>query len=411
VQPPTLSSGDRAPPAPVRRPYVDGLRKEQADDRTPLRACVPSRGGPARVAGPRGVARWRPRRAVTTGAPPTAIAAQRATVLRAAERHSALLAAVAHAAEVLTRTPDLPQALAEAGRVLGEAAGVDRVNVMRYDHAAHAGFLYAEWARVSVAPVSQIDPGPYGYADYAEVWRPLLAGEIYHSPLPEKTGVNAALNVASKTKTDLFVPVSVEGRLWGALNFDDCTTERAWTGGEIDVLRTAAAAVAAAVRREELERERARLGEARVAELARRNALLVTAADASRVLIDAVDFGAACDRVLATLGPALDADRAALGILTSGADGGAPWCELTHEWTAPGGRRARVGGARLRRPPACAGVGRGGDRVRADRHHGTRGRRAAPARRAGAGRGRGLRARAGDGGARRRVGQGKRGAP
>jgi hypothetical protein len=238
VQPPTLSSGDRAPPAPVRRPYVDGLRKEQADDRTPLRACVPSRGGPARVAGPRGVARWRPRRAVTTGAPPTAIAAQRATVLRAAERHSALLAAVAHAAEVLTRTPDLPQALAEAGRVLGEAAGVDRVNVMRYDHAAHAGFLYAEWARVSVAPVSQIDPGPYGYADYAEVWRPLLAGEIYHSPLPEKTGVNAALNVASKTKTDLFVPVSVEGRLWGALNFDDCTTERAWTGGEIDVLRT-----------------------------------------------------------------------------------------------------------------------------------------------------------------------------
>jgi GAF domain-containing protein len=248
----------------------------------------------------------------------------------------ALLAAVAHAAEVLTATPDLPQALVEAGRVLGEATGVDRVNVMRYDHEAQAGFLYAEWARAGVTPLSQVDPGPYRHAEYAEVWRPLLAGEVYHSPLPEKTGANAALNAASAVRTDLFVPVFVEGHFWGTLNFDDCTTERAWTDGEIDVLRTAAAAVAAAVRREGLERERARAAEVRAAEMARRNALLAIAADASRVLIDAVDVGAACDRVLAMLGPALDADRAALGVLTPSADGGAPWCELTHEWTAPG---------------------------------------------------------------------------
>jgi GAF domain-containing protein len=171
-----------------------------------------------------------------------------------AGRRDVLLAAVAHAAEVLTRTPDLPLALVEAGRVLGEAAGVDRVNVFRYDHDGPAGFLYAEWARAGVTPTSQIDAGPYGYAEYAEVWRPLLAGEVYHSPLPEKTGANAALNVAMNTKTDLFVPVFVEEHFWGTLNFDDCTTERAWTDGEIDVLRTAAAAVAAAVRREGLER-------------------------------------------------------------------------------------------------------------------------------------------------------------
>jgi GAF domain-containing protein len=159
----------------------------------------------------------------------------------------ALLAGVAHAAEILTRTPDLLQALVQATRMLGEAAGVDRVNVFRYDHDAQAGFLYAEWARAGVALASQIDPGPYGYAEYAEAWRPLLAGDVYHSSLREKTGANAALNAALNTKTDLFVPVCVEGRFWGVLNFDDCTTERAWTDGEIDVLRTAAAAVAAAV--------------------------------------------------------------------------------------------------------------------------------------------------------------------
>jgi hypothetical protein len=57
----------------------------------------------------------------------------------AAVRHDLLLGAAAHAAEVLTSTPDLRAALAEAGRVLGEATGVDRVNVFRYDHARAAG--------------------------------------------------------------------------------------------------------------------------------------------------------------------------------------------------------------------------------------------------------------------------------
>jgi GAF domain-containing protein len=242
----------------------------------------------------------------------------------AAVRHDLLLGAAAHAAEVLTATPDLQAALAEAGRVLGEATGVDRVNVFRYDHARAAGFLHAEWARPGVTPLSAIDPGPYADIDYAEVMRPLRAGQVYHAPLREKTGANAALNAAAATKTDLFVPVLVDGRFWGMLNFDDCTTERAWSDGEVEVLRAATAAVAAAVRREALERahaeaiarEREQAALERAAELARRNALLAVALDASRALIEAVDLGVACDHVLAALGPALAADRAALGVLT-----------------------------------------------------------------------------------------------
>ena len=275
-----------------------------------------------------------------------------ATAARPRARGDALLAAVAQAAEVLTATPNLRAALAEAGCVLGEATGVDRVNVFRYDHARASGFLHAEWARPGVVPVSAVDPGPYADADYAEVMRPLLAGEVYHSPLAEKTGANAALNAATRTKTDLFVPIAVDGRFWGMLNFDDCTTERAWTDGEVAVLRTAAAAVAAAVRREALEREHAeavagereRAADWRAAALAATNAqlakrlhLVEAAVETAGALLAAPAVDAAMPAVLARLGRALGADRALLMRFTPPDDASRlGWALVDHEWTAPG---------------------------------------------------------------------------
>jgi hypothetical protein len=252
-----------------------------------------------------------------------------------------LLGAAAHAAEVLTATPDLRAALAEAGRVLGEATGVDRVNVFRYDHARAAGFLHAEWARPGVTPLSAVDPGPYADADYAEVMRPLRAGQVYHAPLAAKTGANAALNAAPPPRP------TCSCRCWWTGGSGACSTSTtARPSGRGATARSRCCGprrrpVAAAVRREALERahaeaiarEREQAAEARAAELARRNALLAVALDASRALIEAVDLGAACDHVLAALGPALAVDRAALGVLTPPADGGAPWCELRHEWT------------------------------------------------------------------------------
>lgn len=201
---------------------------------------------------------------------------------RDAARRGVLLGAVAQAAEVLTGTAHLATALAEAAHVLGEATGVDRVNVFRYNHPAATGFLDAEWARDGVPALSAVDPGPFPFTPYAEVWRPLMGGAVYQSPLGAKTGANRALNEATGTRTDLFVPIFVDGTFWGAINFDDCTAERAWADGEVEVLRAAGAAVAAAVRREAQERahaealagERAQAAEERAAELARASDVL-----------------------------------------------------------------------------------------------------------------------------------------
>ena len=163
-----------------------------------------------------------------------------------------LRAAVEASRELLAA--DLDAGLRGALRALGEGTGLDRVYAVRYDHAARAGFFVAEHCAPGIASVTAVlGAGPYGYADYEEVWRPLVAGEIYTSPVAAKTGANAELNQAAGTKSDLFVPVFVGGVFWGALGFDDCTTERVYCDAEIQVLRAAAAALAAALGRATVE--------------------------------------------------------------------------------------------------------------------------------------------------------------
>ncbi len=156
-----------------------------------------------------------------------------------------LLRAVVDASHELL-TADMDAGLRRALRALGEGTGLDRVYAVRYDHAARAGFFVAEHCAPGIASVTAaMGAGPYGYTDYEEVWRPLLAGEVYTSPVAAKTGANAELNQALGTKSDLFVPVFVGGVFWGTLGFDDCTTERVYCEAEIQVLRAAAALAAA----------------------------------------------------------------------------------------------------------------------------------------------------------------------
>ncbi len=48
-------------------------------------------------------------------------------------------------------------------------------------------------------------------------------------------------------KSTVAVPVFVEGRWWGFIAFDACRSEREWSPGDIDTLKTLAALVGAAV--------------------------------------------------------------------------------------------------------------------------------------------------------------------
>ena len=48
----------------------------------------------------------------------------------------------------------------------------------------------------------------------------------------------------------LVVPVAVDGKVWGRIGFDDCRTEREWSGAEIDILRIVADMIGGGIIRE-----------------------------------------------------------------------------------------------------------------------------------------------------------------
>lgn len=169
---------------------------------------------------------------------------------------AALLDVVANAAIALTRSPNLQKSLRQALEILGEATCVDRVNVFRYDHGESAAYVFAEWAKSSVRECSAMRPGPFRYGDYREVFESTMRGEAYHSSLAEKSGATLKFSELTGVHSDLLVPIFVQDEFWGLLNFGDCRRERTWGNGEIEVLRIAAEVIAAALRREALEREK-----------------------------------------------------------------------------------------------------------------------------------------------------------
>ncbi len=259
-----------------------------------------------------------------------------------------LLRAVVTASRELLAA-DMDAGLRGALRALGEGTGLDRVYAVRFDHATQAGFFVAEHCAPGIASATAVmGAGPYGYAEYEEVWRPLLAGETYSSPTREKTGANAELNEALGTKSDLFVPVIAGGVFWGALGFDDCTTERVYCEAEIQVLRAAAAALAAALTRGEAqamlrasERARAEEAERRAERSGRHSRLLAAVAWSAEELLAAADVAGCIDAVLAEIGGATAADRACLARLdlTEADPQHHGWQEIVNEWTKPGAAR------------------------------------------------------------------------
>ncbi len=91
----------------------------------------------------------------------------------------------------------------------------------------------------------------YSYADGFGRWRDVFAGggEIWGTAIempPDEAAHLRALGILAVLK----VPVFVRGVWWGSVGFDDCETERRWSPGEIDALKTAAGLLGEAIGRE-----------------------------------------------------------------------------------------------------------------------------------------------------------------
>jgi len=199
--------------------------------------------------------------------------------LQARER---LLTASARASRLLLEAADVRAAIPDVLGLLGEAACVDRVNLMLTCTGPNGERLLAvvsEWTAepATVAPADSA-PRTCDEARYASVFAELRAGRTVCLSKGESSGgaVSAIEGVGTQTKA--IVPIFVGGEFIGVAGFDNTRVERAIDAAELAALETAAGVIGAALHRERLvddvRREREHMAEERVVELAKANAVI-----------------------------------------------------------------------------------------------------------------------------------------
>jgi signal transduction histidine kinase len=200
-------------------------------------------------------------------------------------RREALLVGSAKASRMLLEAPDARGAIPEVLRLMGDAARVDRVNVMlarRGPQGEPLLVVVSEWTAEGVPP--HIDDPAVCTCDerqFSDVFAELRAGRSVCLNKCDATPVTYA-GVAGfegiGTKTKAIVPIFVAGEFIGVVGFDNTRQRRAIDSAELAALENAAGVIGAALHRQRLiddmRREREHAAEERVAELAKANAVI-----------------------------------------------------------------------------------------------------------------------------------------
>ena len=196
--------------------------------------------------------------------------------LQARER---LLTATARASRLLLEARDVRAAIPGVLGQIGEAAHVDRVNLMLARKGANGEPLLVvvhEWTAEGVPP--HLKDASWCSCDerhFSAVSAELRSGRSVCFSKDEMSG-NSIEGLGTQTKA--IVPIFVAGEFIGVVGFDNTRQHRAIDPAELAALETAAGVIGAALHRERLvddvRREREHAAEERVAELAKANAVI-----------------------------------------------------------------------------------------------------------------------------------------
>src|ERR1700761_1227674 len=199
------------------------------------------------------------------------------------QRREGLLAASARASRLLLEAPDVRGVVPDVLKLIGEAAGVDRVNLM-LSQVGPGGepllVIASEWGAQGVVPHLE-DPAisTCDERDFSAVCTELRAGRsvcLSKNDTEEEYSTVGFEGIGTKTKA--IVPIFVAGEFTGIVGFDNTKQRRAIDSAELSALETAAGGIGAALHRERLvdavRRTRERAAEERVTELAKANAVI-----------------------------------------------------------------------------------------------------------------------------------------
>jgi signal transduction histidine kinase len=199
------------------------------------------------------------------------------------QRREGLLAASAKASRLLLEAADVRAAVPDVLRIIGESAGVDRVNLM-LSQAGPGGepllVVASEWVAEGVVPHLE-DPATSmcDERDFSDLCTELRSGRsVCLSTNDSMHHYSAAGFEGVDTKTKAIVPIFIAGEFTGIVGFDNTRQRRAIDSAELSALETAAGVIGAALYRERLvddvRRARERAAEERVTELAKANAVI-----------------------------------------------------------------------------------------------------------------------------------------
>ena len=192
-----------------------------------------------------------------------------------------LLAATGRACRLLLEAPEVMSAVPGVLRLLGEAAGADRVNMWRTQtdvEGARWLVVVSEWVAEGVTPYLG-DPSKERCAEAAkESTCCLLRAGQSLCLFPEGQDRPGSNFDGEGTRTKAIIPIMVDGEFSGVVGFDNTRQSRAIEPAELSALETAAGVIGAALHRERListvRQERERAAEQRMWELARANAVI-----------------------------------------------------------------------------------------------------------------------------------------
>jgi PAS domain S-box-containing protein len=240
-------------------------------------------------------------------------------------RRDAILQAVAFVAEKLLTSSDWEHSLDDALNQLGGATGVSRVYIVPAagDPTDLRTSRHYEWSAPGVPPRADLPAeGSYLESIGLKRWEDVLrAGGIILGDLRNFPQDEQLLLVDHGVCSVVLVPIFVGSTWWGFIGFDDCSEERTWPASLVEVLKTAAGTLGAAILRRRAEVERLQLvreQSARVeAEAAQRR--MAYLADASQILAESLDFEPKLQSVAELLVPGL-ADGCFVDIVNSEGD-------------------------------------------------------------------------------------------
>ena len=252
---------------------------------------------------------------------------------RVLEQRDRILAATAKASNVLLTGTDFDKAVKKALQIIGESIDTDRVGILEHieDPSGRSlGYIEIIYEWDSPFAVSQLNHPEASLISLEDIeeWYYLsckgewTGGLIDELPRPFRSKM-AQIGV----KATYGIPIAVDGKFWGIIGIDDCREVARRSEAELSILKTAAACIGGAIKRERTQRakeeaernillEREKTVQEKAAQLEESNRVLSlrerwleATAKAANQLLATPNLDTGINAALKVLGESLDCDR------------------------------------------------------------------------------------------------------